>query len=137
MPSRVIHRLDTWRYLGVAGFFLLAMVATWGLQTWRVSHVASTAQEQQEAVVADVLVDIEQQFNDIQRDLLARAEALAQDPVVVRALRTRLLGNAKQGTDTLIRFFVDLNLPERTAVELYDPTHQQVVWHGFSLPLDE
>jgi signal transduction histidine kinase len=121
----------------VAGFFLLAMAATWGLQTWRVSHVAATAQEQQETVVAEVLVDIERQFNDIQRELLARAQALAEDPVVVRALRTRLLGNATQGTHTLIRFFADLDLPDRTAVELYDPAQQLVVWNGFSLPLDE
>lgn len=137
MPPRVKHRLNTWRYLGVAGFFLLAMAATWGLQTWRVSHVAATAQEQQEAVVADVLVDIEQQFNDIQRDLLARAEALAEDPVIVQALRTRLLGNARQSPHTLVRYFADIDLPQRTAIELYDPAQQLVVWSGFSLPIDE
>ncbi len=125
------------RYLGVVAFLVLAMAATLGLRAWGVAHVAATAQAQQEAAVAEALAYVTQQFGQMQQALLAQGKALAGEPEVVRALRERLLEADDAGTEPLVRRFAALTLPERWAVELYDPALELVAWNGYSLPLDE
>ena len=124
------------RYVAVIAFFVLAMAMTWGGRNWRIAHVAARASQQQEAVVSAALVEIEQQFDEMQQALLARGKALAEAPEVSQALRQRNLGDPK-GTEALIRLFAHLELPKQWAVEIYDTSLELVAWNGFSIALDE
>ena len=125
------------RYLGVVVFFVLVLGATWGGRLWRVAHVEATVQQQQDAVVAEALVRIEKQFTTMQQALLTRGQALAENPAIIQALRQRSLEEQSESNETLTRFFANLDVPKRWAVELYDPDLHLVAWSGVSLPLDD
>ncbi|GAB5519924.1 MAG: ATP-binding protein [Rhodothermales bacterium] len=129
------------RALAVAGLLIAGLAGTWVLGWWHQTQYATTTTAEQQVVLDEALSRIESDFLERQRALLNQAEALAQDDALIRSLRT--LTNAAPTTaafdlarEALFRQFAALDLPNRTAAELYNLTPQVVVWSGFSMPLD-
>ncbi len=125
-----------WKTAYVAGFIVLAglLAVTWAARTWHVMQVREAVDARREAVAREALAYAHASFAGIKEDLLERARALARDPVVVRNLRRGAQGQAREA---LVEYVAALDVPERVAVEVYDPTPRLVAWQGYGMPIDE
>ena len=123
------------RPLWIAGGGLLALLLlTWavrGLWTWQAEQHAPARQK---AAAAAALTYAHGRFEAVQDALLSEAQALAEDPAVMRGLRAVAAGDG--APEALVQRAATWPLPKRTAVEVYTPTPQLVAWSGFSMPLD-
>ena len=99
---------------------------------FRTDYVERNVQAQQRAVVADAFEHIEADFAARQEALRRQGEVLSNHPLVTEALSDRLEG-VRRDSPALIRHFAALVLPDRWAVELYDPSLELAAWSGFSL----
>ncbi len=103
---------------------------------FRTDYVEQHVQAQQRAVVTDAFERIEADFAAMQEMLRRQGEFLSNHRVVTEALSERLDG-VRRESPALIRYFAALELPDRWAIELYDPSLDLVAWSGFSLPHTE
>jgi two-component system, NtrC family, nitrogen regulation sensor histidine kinase NtrY len=118
------------RFLAVA----LCLAALAGGARWLESRAAESVRAQGEAAGARAaeraLGHVEGEVLALERDLHARAAALAADP----RLRAALLDPAAR--PEAVQALARLRLPEGYAAELYTPMPEPVAWRGPAFPLD-
>jgi two-component system, NtrC family, nitrogen regulation sensor histidine kinase NtrY len=140
-PAPAIDRTPARRgrrtFLGLTAFLSLLLLATWGLGVWQVRHVESTVADRQAEAVATSIALVERHFDELQSELLGIAREIAESPEVIQSLRERGRGDVSSSLEQLVRHLSGLAVPERVAVEVYDPMPRLVGWNGFSMPLDD
>jgi signal transduction histidine kinase len=121
---------------GLLGWLALLLLLTWGGERWQMARMAARLPLHQDALTSAALARIEADFQQLQADLRAEAQALAEAPAVRVGLRERSRGAEAVAQDTIFRFIASYPVPERGAVEVYDAARQVVAWNGFSMPRD-
>lgn len=122
------------RYGGIAVFLILMLPLTLGLRIWREAHVLRHGEQQQAEAVADAFDLIERQFAAIQAELWSTVADLAGSDAVVSGLSELGRGMGDVAREDLVEHAANLDLPDRTAIEIYDADLQLQAWNGFTLP---
>ena len=128
----VLARRAGW--IGVLLTLALALLATYGARTWRLSALTGDLEAAQVRAVADVQSTIQQDFRRRVRALRQQAQHLAQRPAVVEGFQAHRAGASPE---PLVDFAVQQPSALRAAVEWYGLDRQLVAWNGFNMPLDD
>jgi signal transduction histidine kinase len=117
---------------GIAGMLLVALVVTWGAQLRAQQALRDTVDTRRTEVAEDALDTIEERFGALQRRLHLRAQQLAADSVLVRALQTASPpGRRPDGVAERVNR-VSRDAP--SALEVYDASGQVLAWNGPQIP---
>jgi len=76
---------------------------------------------------------VSSRYQTLRTSLVAQAEALARDSVIIRSLSDPRSANRPS---RLVEHLADIDLDDRVAAEVYSPTPRLMGWTGFSMPLD-
>ncbi len=127
------------RFAGIALVLALLIPATWGMLQVAQDQLGRDGAVRQAEVREDALAHVHTSFRAMQAGMQHEAEILGSHPVVQGILEaiqtTGSLASIQAEQDQAIRFFDGLDVPARTAIELYTPTLELVAWNGFSIQL--
>ncbi len=123
------------RYTGVLLFLLAMLPLTWGMRQYTLRATEANIEARKLAAIGRAFGDIQRDFDRQQLALLSRAQALATDERLILGLRSSEPGQPLD--ERLVRLLASLELPDREAVEVYNPAPQLVAWSGYSMPLDD
>lgn len=122
------------RYGLILGALLLLIAGTWITRSLHLDRASATAEEQIAEDVARALDVAERDLAGLEEELFERGEALAHDEEFVRALRLFERDGRAESRETIIRRLEEEQLPDRTALKVYDTRLGVVGWNGYSFP---
>ncbi len=123
------------RFAAISLGLILFIPITWGARELSLRSVRADVETRQSVALSRAFAGIQEDFERQQTELLELARSLASDERVRTGLADWTPG-ARPG-ERLVRFLTSTDLPDRVAVEVYDPTPRLVAWSGFSMPLDD
>ena len=113
-----------------------AVLVTGILRTWHTDRVAEGGEEQQAAVVDEVLTTVSASFTAMQEAVQQRACTWASDSTVVRGVAHDAGRAATRAEERLLRRLDERPVAERWGIDVVDASGQLRAWSGVSLPLD-
>lgn len=137
--TRHVYRppLGSWQRFALVGAALALLIPLTQLgQHWTMKTVEATLQERRDRSVRDAFRYIDVDFEQRQDALLDRAERLATAPPILEALRAYQRGQQAEAREQLVRYLASRPLPDRLALEIYDPTPRVLAWQGYHIGLD-
>jgi two-component system, NtrC family, nitrogen regulation sensor histidine kinase NtrY len=124
------------QFLIIAAFLAAMIPASLVVKEWQTSRVEEAVLQRQDERATAALEHVDREFRLIEKALHDRARDLAENRLVISALRERDRTGGIDAPSDLIRFVASLPLAERSGLEIHDLSPRVIAWGGVTVPMD-
>ena len=125
-----------WRRIGLALILIAAItVLTVAVQQRTAQILENKGESETHRAVVQALDRIENQFRDLQNDMIDEARTLSRRAIIIRSLRQYQDGD-RVGADEVVRVMAAYTPRKEGAIEIYSQEPRIIGWSGATMPLD-